>query len=128
MTNLPTTVDELGELAQEGAIALAGATAASGFSAARARISRLFGRLGADQERTVQTQLDADEGLVTNESDDERASLRTDLTPEQPEEQPAQSQTVIVRGNGIAFVAQNGNVVQNGNLFNNDLTSKPASA
>jgi hypothetical protein len=151
VSDLPTSVDELGQLAQKGAIALVGAMATSAFSAARAGISRLFGRLSPDQERTVGTQLDADEDLVAGADDAERDNVREELTPgwrrrlarlltqapetaqelrdlllelqaTLPEDGQRWVQNVIARDHGTAYAALGGNVIHY------DLSGRPEPA
>jgi hypothetical protein len=141
VANLPTTADELGDLAQKGAIALVGAMATGAFGAARAGIARLFRRMGPDRERATQTQLNEHEVLVNDAEDGERDGVRDDLArvwrrtlkhllehdpaaarelrdlvaelrSALPEERQQWIQTVIASGDGTVCVAQGGNVYQ----------------
>ena len=130
----------LGELAHQGAVALVGAMATGTFPAAREGVARLFARLGPDQERTAQTQLDADGDLVTDADDAERDDVREELAmgwrrrlarllrddPDGaqelrallvtlraalPEERQRWVQNVIARDHGTVYAAMNGNVI-----------------
>lgn len=141
----------LGELAHQGAVALVGAMATSTFPAAREGIARLFGRLGPDQERTAQTQLDADGDLVTGAEDAERDDVREELAmgwrrrlarllrddPDGaqelrallvrlraalPEDRQRWVQTAIARDHGTVYAAMGGNVIHY------DLAGRPPQA
>lgn len=79
MTDLPTTAEELGDLAQAGAIALVGVMATGAFEAAREGVARLFSRQGPGQELNVQLQLDGDEELVVSAEESERDQVREEL-------------------------------------------------
>ena len=140
MDNLPTTTEELGDLAQQGAIALVAAMATAAFGAARAGIARLFARRGPDQDRRIQTQLDGDDDLVAEADDAERDTVRKELAPawrrrlagllsEHPEveqqlrelltdleaalpgERQYWVQNVVARDHGNVYAAQGGNVI-----------------
>ncbi|GAA3569142.1 hypothetical protein GCM10022222_61650 [Amycolatopsis ultiminotia] len=141
MTDLPTTAEGLGELAQEGAIALVGAMATGAFRAARDGIGRLFGRLGPARRARAEEQLDEEEGLVVAAGEDERDQARKALAPgwqlrlgrlledqpdieaelrdliarvqdELPEAQQHWLQTNVARDHGTVLAAQGGNVIQ----------------
>jgi hypothetical protein len=138
--NLPTTVSELGNLAEKGALAVVGSMATGAFRVAQARIAKLFGKLGPGEEQATHAQLDADEGLVQSAAEVERADVRGELAPlwrrrlarllaEHPDveleltglltelesalpaEQQQWVQTVIARDHGRAYAAQGGNVI-----------------
>ncbi|WP_329485889.1 hypothetical protein OG618_04670 [Kitasatospora sp. NBC_01246] len=140
MTNLPTTVDGLGGLAEEGAIVLAGALATGAFGVARARIAAMFGRLGPNHEAGVETQLDADQELVRDAAPEEQDEVRQDIAPvwrgrlarllrdcpevepelrdllaalreALPEERRGWVQTIVARDNATVYGAQGGNVI-----------------
>jgi hypothetical protein len=140
VTNLPTTAEELGDLAQKGAIALVGAMATGAFGAARAGIARLFARRGPDHDRSIRTQLDGDDDLVADADAAERDTVREELAPawrrrlvrlltehpdaEQqlralltelegalPEERQHWVLNVVARDHGRVYAAQGGNVV-----------------
>ena len=140
MNDLPITVDELGSLAEKGAIAVVGALATGAFDAAREGIARLFGRLGGHRRSSAEKRLDVDEERVAEADDAERDEIRRDLMPmwrrelvklldESPEaarelvelldvldhalpEGPrAWVQQVNVTGHGTAYAAQGGIVI-----------------
>lgn len=139
MTDLPTTAEEMGNLAQQGAIALVGAMATGVFQAARAGIGRLFGRIGPNQQARIEDQLDEEERLVIaadSESDQAREALASgwelrlkQLLKDLPEVEPelrdlisqlqaalpkAQQQWVqsnIATGHGTVLAAQGGDVI-----------------
>lgn len=81
MTDLPTTAEELGELAQQGAISLVAAMATGAFQAARSGIGRLFGRLGQERQTAVEAQLDDQEDLVAQADSAGRDEVRKALAP-----------------------------------------------
>lgn len=139
MTDLPTTVGDLNDLAVRGSVAVVGALATGAFQAARWGIVRLFGRLGSGHEATARTQVDADEELVRSSEVAERDDVRQELAPvwrrrlvrllrdcpetEQelrdllitlhealPEERQVWVQTIIARDHASAYGAQGGNV------------------
>ncbi|MBD0741395.1 hypothetical protein BG418_07825 [Streptomyces sp. CBMA152] len=140
MTNLPTTVDELGSLAEEGAVVLAGALATGAFAVARARIAGMFRRLGPEQEAGAGRQLDADQDLVRDAAPEEQDDVRQDIAPvwrrrlanllrdcpevvpelrellaavreALPEERQGWVQTIVARDNATVYGAQGGNVI-----------------
>ncbi|MER6052511.1 hypothetical protein ABT168_34580 [Streptomyces sp. NPDC001793] len=140
MTHLPTTVDELGGLAEEGAVAVAGALATGAFAMARARIAALFRRLGPDHEATAGTQLDADQELVRDADPEEQGEVRQEITPvwrrrlvrllrdcpeavpelrdllaaldeALPEKRQGWAQTIVARDHATVYGAQGGNVI-----------------
>ena len=127
-------------LAQQGAVALVGAMATSAFLVTRMGVTRLFRRLGPDQERRAVTQLDADGDLVTDADETERDEVREELAPvwrrrltrllkddpdaaqelrqllvelraALPEERQQWVQTVIARDNSTVYAALGGNVI-----------------
>lgn len=79
VTDLPTTVEGLENLAESGAIALVGAIATEAFQAARSGIGRLFGRRGSKERDAAQARLDEDADLVRRTEAAERDELRDDL-------------------------------------------------
>jgi hypothetical protein len=81
VTDLPATAEELGELAQQGAIALVAAMATGAFQAARSGIGRLFGRLGRERQTAVEAQLDDEETLVAQADSAGRDEVREALVP-----------------------------------------------
>lgn len=81
MANLPTTPEELEILAKTSGIALTGALATGVFQVARAKIARLFARLGSDRQANIEAQLDDDNELVTQAETAERDAVRNDLAP-----------------------------------------------
>ncbi|MFI5531794.1 hypothetical protein ACIA8O_25005 [Kitasatospora sp. NPDC051853] len=140
MTNLPTTVSELGGLAEEGAVVLAGALATGAFGVARARIAAMFGRLGPGHGAGAETQLDADQELVLDADPEEQDGVRQDMVPvwrrrlvrllrdcpeaapelidllgalreALPRERQGWVQTIVARDGGTVYAAQGGNVI-----------------
>jgi hypothetical protein len=138
--DLPTTVEELENLAESGAIALVGAMATEAFQAARSGIGRLFGRRGSGEQDAAQTRLDEDADLVGHTEASEQDEVRGDLArvwrrrlrlllnedPESgrelselvariqaalPQTQQQWVQTNIARSHGTVYSAQGGNVI-----------------
>lgn len=149
MSGLPVTPAELGDLVQRGAIAVVGAMATDAFRATRARIARLFGRLGPGQDEKIGTQLDADEELVAGVDGAERDEVREELAPgwrrrltqlvrnspgadrellelvEElqtmlPQQQQQWVQTITARGHGTAAYG-----AQGGNVYHYQVTARP---
>jgi hypothetical protein len=81
VATLPTTPEELENLAKTGGIALTGALATGVFQFARAGIARLFARLGSDRQTNIEAQLDEDHELVTQAETTDRDAVRNDLAP-----------------------------------------------
>lgn len=139
MTDLPTTAEELGNLAQQGAIALVGAMATGVFQAARTGIGRVFGRLEPNRQARIEEQLDEEERLVIAaeggrdqarealasgwelrlkqllkdlpEVEPELRDLISRLQAALPKAQQQWVQTNVASGHGTVLAAQGGDVI-----------------
>lgn len=140
MADLPTTVEELEQLAKAGSIVLVGAMATEAFDVARSGIARLFRRFRPDKHDAVAERLGEDGELVDETVDDERAGVRAQLAPSwelrlrrlleehadagpdlrelvariasaTPEPQQHWVQTNIARDHAAVYAAQGGNVI-----------------
>ncbi|GAA2339353.1 hypothetical protein [Dactylosporangium salmoneum] len=80
MTNLPTTVEGIEDLAREGGIAVVGAIAGGAIDLVKKRIKQMFARAGVQPEG-LETQLDNDAELIETAAEDERADVGDELVP-----------------------------------------------
>jgi hypothetical protein len=140
VADLPTTVEELDQLAKAGSMMLVGAMATEAFDVARAGIARLFRRFKSGKQRAVAERLGEDGELVDETADAERPGVRAQLAPSWelrlrrlleehadaeadlrelvaqiesaiPEPQQRWVQTNIARDHAAVYAAQGGNVI-----------------
>jgi hypothetical protein len=81
VADLPTTAEELDQLAKAGSMMLVGAMATEAFDVARAGIARLFRRFKPGKEDALAEQLGEDGELVDEAADAERPEVRAKLAP-----------------------------------------------